>query len=56
MLVINFYVVKDMIGAVSDRSPLCHLLFRVDYMVSTVAKQKLRLHIPFGTRHHALRA
>ena len=38
VLVVDFYVVKDMIGAVSNRSPLCHLLFRVDHMIGSIAK------------------
>ena len=54
VLLVDLYVVENMVGSVSDRCPFCHLLFRVDYMVCTVAKQKLCLHITLGTRHHAL--
>ena len=54
VLLVDLYVVEDMVGSVSDRCPFCHLFFRVDYMVCTVAKQKLCLHITLGTRYHAL--
>ena len=54
VLLVELYVVEDMVGSVSDRCPFCHLFFRVDYMVCTVAKQKLCLHITLGTRYHAL--
>ena len=55
VLLVDLYVVENMVGSVSDRCPFCHLFFRVDYLVGTVAKQKLCLHITLGTRHHALR-
>ena len=46
VLLVDLYVVENMVGSVSDRCPFCHLFFRVDYLVGTVAKQKLCLHIP----------
>ena len=54
MLLVDLYVVENMVGSESDRRPFCHLFFRVDYMVCTVAKQKLCLHITLGTGYHAL--
>ena len=40
VLLVDLYVVEDMVDSVSDRCPFCHLFFRVDYVVCTVAKQK----------------
>ena len=52
VLIVNLYIIENMIGCIADCCPFCHLFFSVDHMVGTVAKQKLRLHITFGTRHH----
>ena len=49
VLLVDLYVVENMVGSESDRCPFCHLFFRVDYMVCAVAEQKLCLHITLGT-------
>ena len=48
VLLVDLYVVENMVGSESDRRPFCHLLFRVDHVICAVAEQKLRLHIAFG--------
>ena len=53
VLLVDLYVVENMVGSESDRRPFCHLLFRVDHVICAVAEQKLRLHIAFGAGYHA---
>ena len=56
VLPVDLHVVENMIGSISNCCPFCYLLFRVDHMVGSVAKQKLCMYIPLCTRHYTLRA
>ena len=56
MLLVDLYIVKNMIGSISDRRPFCHLLLGVDHVICAVAEQKLRLHVAFGAGYHAFGA
>ena len=53
MLLVDLYIVKNMVGSESNRCPFCHLLFGIDHVICAVAEQKLRLHVAFGAGYHA---
>ncbi len=45
-------IVVNVIGTITDRTPNCHLLFRIYNFVGTIAEQKLCLYIPRSSCHH----
>ena len=54
MVVLQLDIIQNVFGAVSDRCPLCQLLFRIDHFIRTVAQQELGLYISLCTRDHKL--
>ena len=48
VLLVDLYIVKNMVGSESNRGPFCHLHFGIDHVICAVAEQKLRLHVAFG--------
>ena len=55
VLLVQLYVIEDVVGGVPDGRPLRQLLFRVCHRVRAVAQQKFCLYIPFGAGHHIFR-
>ena len=55
VLLVQLYVIEDVVGGVPDGRPLRQLLFRVCHRVRAVAQQKFCLHIPLGAGHHIFR-
>ena len=47
---------QNVVGSVSNGSPFRDLFFGIDHLIRSVAKQKLRLHIPVRTGDHKLPA
>ena len=53
---VKFDIIEDVIGGVSDGSPLGDLFFRVDHLVRAVAQQKLGVDRAGRARNDQLRA
>ena len=55
VLLVQLYVIEDVVGGVPDGRPLRQLLFRVCHRVRAVAQQKFCLHVTLGAGHHIFR-
>ena len=49
---VQFNVVQQVVGTVTDGGPFCHLLFGVDHLVGAVAQKEPGLYVPRRPGHH----
>lgn len=52
MRIINLDVIPNVVGGIPNRSPLCHLFFRVNDLVRSVAQKEFCLYITLGAGHN----
>lgn len=45
IVVIQLYIIKDIIRAVSDSGPFCQLSFRIYHIIRSVSEQELCMHV-----------
>lgn len=48
MRIINLDVIPNVVGGIPNRSPFCHLFFRVNDLVRSVAQKEFCLYITLG--------
>ena len=53
---IHLHIVEDVIICVTDRGPLCNLLFRVNHFIRTIAQKEFFLNITLSPGYHQFRS